>query len=124
MMEVKVSAFIPPDASPGELLETIRSVVRGEKGFPSPRRGDTGEQRSQRTQRSRHPRNTFHGRLSSRDREMISMLTTGLGRSQIARGLDITPSTLDRLGFNILKTLCTPEGSTKLEMKGRSRRRG
>ncbi|MEU7893575.1 response regulator transcription factor [Nonomuraea sp. NPDC049152] len=81
--------FLPKDVSPEDLIEAVR-VVHGGEAVVAPRlltalirtyvRGD-------------RPRAKIDG-LTAREREVLVLIAKGLSNAEIARGLDVSPSTV------------------------------
>jgi len=95
-LEAGVRGFVQKDSSVGDLMAAIRSVARGKRVVPlsvvltGGRKKPEGS--TQRTTRA----GFGQVRLTTRERDVASLIIFGLDRGQIARRLRVSLRTVDR----------------------------
>jgi DNA-binding NarL/FixJ family response regulator len=107
LLRLGASAWVHRGESVGTLIETIHAVSRGEARLPQPLLGQLLNA-VDRPALAEPPGARIDARLTPREMEILGMLEQGIGRSEIAAHLHLSPNTvrthiqhiLNRLGVH------------------------
>jgi len=99
--EAGAMAFVPKNFKPGQLIEAIRTVMKGEhysKGFVS-------EILIENFLKNKNRRDGLNHRLTDRETEILSAITEGMSNQQMADNFCISVRTVEAHKSNIMKKL-------------------
>ena len=112
-VEAGVCGFVLKDATFNDFLRTIRSVAKGANVLPLPLTGSLFSQIVEHATRMKK-RNPFTSvKMTSREREVISLIAEGLSNKEIAHRLHLAIDTVKSHVHNILEKLAL---HTRLEI--------
>lgn len=100
-MDAGATGFVPKSASTDELKFALCSVLKGQTYLSPSVAAGVINQRSEGNGSSASPLGT----LSSREREVMKLLSEGLPNRDVAKKLHISPRTVDSHRANIMKKL-------------------
>jgi len=104
-VHVGVSGFIMKDASLEDLVSTIRSVAEGTHVLPPQMTSTLFSQIARAAVASGRPEALNAVRMTSRERQVINLISEGLGNKQIAAHLHISIHTVKSHVRNIMEKL-------------------
>lgn len=107
------SGFILKTASPNDYIQTIRKVMEGEKVLPPVLTNSLFTQIVEATLKTGKKNPKFLTQLTSREREIVTLISEGLGNKEIAERLHIATYTVKSHVHNILGKL---ELDTRLQI--------
>ncbi|MFN3556785.1 MAG: response regulator [Bacteroidales bacterium] len=99
--EAGAMAYVPKNFKPGQLIEAIHSVVKGEhysKGFVS-------EILIENFLKNKNKKEGQNGKLTEREIEILQAITKGMTNQQMADNLHISVRTVEAHKSNIMKKL-------------------
>ncbi len=99
--EAGAMAYVPKNFKPGQLIEAIQTVVKGEhysKGFVS-------EILIESFLKSKSKKDGYSGKLTERETEILQAITKGMTNQQLADNLHISVRTVEAHKSNIMKKL-------------------
>ncbi len=99
--EAGAMAFVPKNFKPGQLIEAIRTVMKGEhysKGFVS-------EILIENFLKNKNRRDGLNHRLTDRETEILGAITEGMSNQQMADNFCISVRTVEAHKSNIMKKL-------------------
>lgn len=108
-----VAGFILKDATVEDLLDTIRSVAKGEKVLPSEMTSSLFSQIAEVAVRRNYTTRKEATGLTPREREVVEMIGDGLSNKAIAKAVGISPHTVKSHVRNIMDKLAL---HTRLEI--------
>ncbi len=112
-VEAGVSGFVLKDATFDDFLRTIRSVAQGVNVLPPPLTGSLFSQIVDHATRKRKGNPFASVRMTSREREVITLIAEGLSNKEIAQRLHLATDTVKSHVHNILEKLAL---HTRLEI--------
>lgn len=101
-LDAGASAYVLKDASAGDLVEAIRSVIAGRKYFSPPL---TQEQVDSYRERLSTGRLDAYSTLSKREREVLQLVAEGHTNKEVADRLSISPRTAESHRASLMKKL-------------------
>ncbi len=99
--EAGAMAYVPKNFKPGQLIEAVQTVVKGEhysKGFVS-------EILIESFLKSKSKKDGYSGKLTERETEILQAITKGMTNQQLADNLHISVRTVEAHKSNIMKKL-------------------
>jgi DNA-binding NarL/FixJ family response regulator len=102
ILRIGAQAYVLKDASPEELARAIEGVARGEAFFSPPAATVVLEQL---VNKSSVASPADFPRLSSRETEVLRLITRGLTTKDIARELDLGPRTVDTFRARLMRKM-------------------
>lgn len=112
-VEAGVSGFVLKDATFDDFLRTIRSVAKGVDILPPPLTGSLFSQIVDHATRKGKGNPFASVRMTSREREVITLIAEGLSNKEIAQRLHLATDTVKSHVHNILEKLAL---HTRLEI--------
>ena len=112
-VEAGVCGFVLKDATFDDFLRTIRSVAKGANVLPPPLTGSLFSQIVEHATRNRKGNPFSLVRMTSREREVVSLIAEGLSNKDIAQRLHLATDTVKSHVHNILEKLAL---HTRLEI--------
>jgi DNA-binding NarL/FixJ family response regulator len=112
-VEAGVCGFVLKDANFDDLLQTIRSVAKDENVLPPPLTRSLFSQIVEYTMRETKGNPFSSVRITSREREVVSLIAEGLSNKEIAKRLHLATDTVKSHVHNILEKLAL---HTRLEI--------
>jgi DNA-binding NarL/FixJ family response regulator len=106
-VEAGACGIVDSSGGMGQVLHAVRAAAAGERLVDSSRLLDAIE-RAARLREGERKRAELLGLLSAREREILAELDRGLGNSEIAERLRISPRTVEKHVHNILAKLQVP----------------
>jgi len=113
VIQAGVSGFALAEATPEDLLSTIRSVVSGHNVLPDQVTGALFTQIADAAAPSSGPKATHGVQLTSRQREVIDLISEGMSNKKIAAELHISVHTVKSHIRHIMKKL---DRNTRLQI--------
>lgn len=97
------AGYVLKEASPGEVVEAIRTVARGDVAFHSSLARKLLDDYLRRVQAGEE--NESFGRLTEREREILRLTAEGRSARDIAHLLTLSPKTVERHRTNLMNKL-------------------
>lgn len=104
-VEAGASGFILKDASIADILETIRSVARGEKVLPPLLMGSLFSHVVEHALRRGKGKLAEAVRMTKREREIIALIADGMSNKEIAERLNLSTYTVKSHVHNVMEKL-------------------
>ncbi|HCV42327.1 MAG TPA: hypothetical protein DGH68_02500 [Bacteroidetes bacterium] len=112
-VEAGVSGFVLKDATFSDFLRTIRSVAKGANVLPPPLAGSLFSQIVEHATRKRKGNPFASVKMTTREREVVTLIAEGLSNKDIAQRLHLATDTVKSHVHNILEKLAL---HTRLEI--------